>query len=409
MAEIHNSDTAEQIKEKLYNEIQKVLNEQYNKDSEGNYSVTLYFDYNDYLSDQTIQEILQSKNPRETFYDKITDAYSESLSLQSTEITNTVLKELKKNEIFEALDNTFEQSIEDMIENYIDLHVYVLIPYDHFLNQTVLLNIVIDTGDLNTDFTENNLMNYYAPDFTQLEEGEELVSDESSLLWLCETQGITKTELEEAIKERSGYKDDALYIVLLKNTLDKELEKLGKDLVSGRYHTGAYKRYLELADEKNHLYKNLKQLQQTYEANSISFSDYQNIVKEKNLPMNISDEAAFQERQKRVLENLKEKIYIIEEKIKSLNKTDPEVQKTEILMEELHNLIQEKYIPLSKTDAFKKMQFLDSVLDESRESTTHMNALTFCVKMPFEQALNIQEIINREKEYNKSYYAFERT
>ena len=379
------------------------------KNNEGKYSFNSYFSYHDVLSDQTVHEILSSKKPSEQFYDAIYDAYLDTILAKESIIINEVVKELQQNKYFAENNHLSNEEAEDIICDYMNTHVSNEALYEHFLNQEVALNIIIDTGDLNTDFTENNLCNYYAPNPEEAGEGEELVSDESSLLLLCKTQGITKRELEEAIIEGTGYKGDAANIVLLKNTLNQELQKLGKDIYMNHYHKGPYKQYLNIKEEKQLLTEKHQVLKKTLAANSISFSEYQAIVKEKNLPMNITSEEAFTHHQERVLMNLQEKLHIIEEKITALSQNTPEIEKAELLSEELFDLLNKKYKTIRNTAAFQKMSCLDSILDESRESTTHMNALTFCVKMPFKQALQIQEIKNREQEYNKSYYAHERT
>lgn len=377
----------------------------YHKDSNGEYYITPYLSYDDYLSDETIREILAANHPRDLFYEKIFDAYLDYTDTSSRAI---LLADLKSSDEYHLLEDVSDYDLETQLDDYISEHVYTNIPYEHYLRQEIQLNIVIDTGDLNTDFTENNLLNYYAPEYSDLEEGEELVSESSSLLWLCRSQGLSKTELEEAIQNGTAYKGEVLDAVQKKKELDSELEKLGKHPYGSRYYQSPYNRYLTQRDTLAGLERKYKQLNNTYQANSITFPEYQNLVKKKNLPMSISCESDFLAQQKQILKNLKERMDAVYTEMQQLEKSDSEVERVKQLTEALTVHMKEVYHPLSKTNTFQNMQFLESVLQESRNSTTHMNALTFCVKMPLEKAINIQEIINKEKEHNKSYDATER-
>lgn len=377
----------------------------YHKDANGQYYITPYISYDDYLSDETIREILAANNPRDMFFEKIFDAY---LDYSDTSSRAILLADLKSSKEYQLLEDISDYDLETELDDYISEHVYTNIPYEHYLHQEIALNIVIDTGDSNTDFTENNLLNYYAPDYSDLEEGEEWISETSSLLWLCRSQGVSKAELEEAIRCGTAYKGEALYAVQKKNELENELEKLGKHPYGSLYHQTPYNRYLALRDAIEGLERKHRQLTKTYQANSITFSEYQNLVKKKNLPMPISSETVFLEQQEQILSNLKVRMDAIQTEIQQLEQADPEVERVKNLTESLARHKKEVLYPLSNTESFQKMQFLESILQESRDSTTHMNALTFCVKMPFEKVLTIQELINKEKNYNNSYDATER-
>ena len=78
---------------------------------------------------------------------------------------------------------------------------YVKLPEEHYLNQDILVDILVDTGDLNYDYTLNN----FGPHYDAREN--EPIPEESSLLWLARQQGYTKTQLKQAMRERPAKKN----------------------------------------------------------------------------------------------------------------------------------------------------------------------------------------------------------
>ena len=78
---------------------------------------------------------------------------------------------------------------------------YVKLPEEHYLNQDILVDILVDTGDANYDYTLNN----FTPHYDACDN--EPISEESSLLWLARQQGYTKTQLKQAMRERPSEKN----------------------------------------------------------------------------------------------------------------------------------------------------------------------------------------------------------
>ena len=68
------------------------------------------------------------------------------------------------------------------------------------MNQDIPVDILVDTGDLNYDYTLNN----FGPHYNAREN--EPISEESSLLWLARQQGYSKTQLKQAMRERPAEK-----------------------------------------------------------------------------------------------------------------------------------------------------------------------------------------------------------
>ena len=85
---------------------------------------------------------------------------------------------------------------EEFIESWIREHLFFRYPEEHFLKQTVCVNITVDTGDENYDYVLNNLYPHYDARYG------DTVSEESSLLWLIRQQGYKKRQLNKALRHK---------------------------------------------------------------------------------------------------------------------------------------------------------------------------------------------------------------
>lgn len=182
------------LNKNLVDKIKKVLEEQYfEKDQYGEYYLQVLADYKDSLSEDTIKEIVNSDNPIEEFYSLFDewDFYYEYEYLYE-QIKIKLGKE------------TYEK-YEDDIKDWIFDNLYFVAPYEHYEQQEVLVNIIVDVGDGNYDYTCNNFLNYYAPDIEEL-----VIPKESSILWLVKQQGYTEQDLLDVINSRYDKKNKFL-------------------------------------------------------------------------------------------------------------------------------------------------------------------------------------------------------
>jgi len=146
------------------------------RDDDGHYHGEIYADYRDEFDESTIKKMFQADNPREKFY--------ESLDFDDCDWYERVelLKTLEKH--FNDTDETLDYNThEDFIRDWVCENVFFNYPYDHFLNQDVCIDIIVDTGDGNYDYTKNEL---FGCSYTEkgLDDREE-----SSLVWLMQQQG----------------------------------------------------------------------------------------------------------------------------------------------------------------------------------------------------------------------------
>lgn len=156
--------------------------------------IQIYKDYNDGLSKQIIKDILRSENPRDMFYEFLTERASDyEIQCGSDDLEKEI-----KNSLTEEEEELFDENF-DEIWDFIRDMTYFYYDEDDF-NEEVKLNLMVDCGNFNTDCTEDNVLNYY---------GNGSISPLSSMLWLAKTQ-------KKAVKLRKAcasiYKKDGNYV-----------------------------------------------------------------------------------------------------------------------------------------------------------------------------------------------------
>jgi len=150
---------------------------------------TLPIDPTDRLSAAQLQTITQAKDPYAALYD-ILDKFM--MDCQEDE-SLALLHEIR--EVCDDLDDAQSTSLDPLtLYEWIAKEVDFEGNYDHYLNQSVCVNLLINTGDGDTDFGLNNFVGYYAdpPRYP--------IDERSSLLWLIRQQGYTKRQLNHALR-----------------------------------------------------------------------------------------------------------------------------------------------------------------------------------------------------------------
>ena len=152
------------------------------------YYCTYPADYRDEISSTTIKEIFQSDDPDAAFYETINDSWFWFIDdTQDDTVTNVKM----------AWDEDVAEwdEVEDEITTYIDEHVIWQPDYHHYLDQTVNVDVLIDTGDGNYDYVLNCVYPHYNGD------GDDEIDDKAALMWLTEQMGYTKEQLDKARKD----------------------------------------------------------------------------------------------------------------------------------------------------------------------------------------------------------------
>lgn len=149
------------------------------------FEMEVYAGSNDELSDKQIKKVLQHKNPQEYLIEMVNEEYGDNDYLEYDEI----IRQLKQ-----KLDSDIFDEHKEYIEDWVKEHVCLNYPYEHYLNQEINVDIIVDTGDGNEDFVLNCVYPHYNG-----RKGE-TISDKASIVWLTKQQGYTKTQLNKAMR-----------------------------------------------------------------------------------------------------------------------------------------------------------------------------------------------------------------
>ena len=339
--------------------------------------------------------------------------------LDKTEALESLLYEKYKGDEIEA-HNYFTNKLDELLNQDEKLrqmadisnwHPYMFVennwsyqvPLEDFLKQEVELNIVVDTGDRNYCFTCNNFgHSYYGdpedPNFT----------DESSILWLCEQQGLSREDLAKVMRGESLLSPDQQVLI---TQYENHLEALK---VHG-FHGFPYLctgKFAELERYNRDLMKLSRQLmsaQETYANNSLPYSE--TMKKFPSALVRFPTEESFKKAQSEILPANEARIQALNEelaKLKNNFENDPEL----VSVSNMYSRYQDlggKMVLLQQEDIYKKQKFAESVAQECANITSGANALVFLVKMPLSDAIKLNEVMQAESSLNQSYYPDERT
>lgn len=161
----------------------QVLEQNYFKKDENTdyFSYEIYVDYRDKgLSPEKISELLECDNPKEAFEDYLSEL---ACDYEFQYGYDEMCKLIKDNLTIEEL--IFWDENEDEVNNWLQEHVSWYYDENDFRTD-VKVNIMLDTGDGNYDFTKNNILNWYASNGYGENDGG--ISELSPVLWLAKQQ-----------------------------------------------------------------------------------------------------------------------------------------------------------------------------------------------------------------------------
>lgn len=187
LVEQHNGDvdiltTTEDSIARLKERVKEIVENNFNPNEDG--GIEIYCTYQDELTDSAIKKIMQSDEPRQAFSEML---WEWDTDYEWNYLFDTVKRELKGDYAELYLNNQTEMS-DFLYETYSFYY-----PEEHF-NKSVKVNIMLDTGNLNYDFTCDNVLNWDG----QYSNGE--FDKNSSMLWLAKQQGKA-TLLRKCCKE----------------------------------------------------------------------------------------------------------------------------------------------------------------------------------------------------------------
>lgn len=180
--------TEEKLASRLKDAIRDALSTVCWKDENGVFYEEIYADYRDTLDDCTLKKICNDDHPREKFWELLDEWYRDCEWDYAANVIKWVLED---GDVAELIENLDEDEVRELIRD----QFYVKYPEKHYLAQDVLIDLIVDTGDLNYDFTSNIIGGHY-------DASDDSIPEESSLLWLARQQGYKKSELKKALVER---------------------------------------------------------------------------------------------------------------------------------------------------------------------------------------------------------------
>ena len=165
----------------------------YAKQPDGLFRMEIYADYRDEMDAKTAAKICRSADPELALQEKLEEWYFEAECFYQDELEQEIRQALAAPDgpYPDGLDGAEEDELHDVITEL----AYWTYPEDHFLKQEFCVNILLDTGDGNYDFTLNSPYPCWYGDY------DARMDEKSSLLWLARQQGYTKTQFRHALRE----------------------------------------------------------------------------------------------------------------------------------------------------------------------------------------------------------------
>ena len=171
---------------KLHKELRAFLEREYGKwqydEKNDCYFDGPYVDYNDKLYDKDIAKILD-KEDHESELEYMLDDYYQNDEWRARD---ELIEKFQKTE--EGSKYDYDEINEILVEMW-----YYKIPYEHYKQQDVCMDVLVDTGDMNYGYT----LNAVYPHYNGSKDDE--IDDKASLVWLAKTQGYTKEQLQNQL------------------------------------------------------------------------------------------------------------------------------------------------------------------------------------------------------------------
>ena len=116
------------------------------RDEQGYYYTEIYADYRDNLDDLILEKICNAEDPRCRFWDWLDEAYMDCSGEYEDEVAKRVFED---EDVAEFINDDNRDEAKEILRDMF----YVKLPEKHYLNQEVLVDILVDTGDANYDYT----------------------------------------------------------------------------------------------------------------------------------------------------------------------------------------------------------------------------------------------------------------
>lgn len=154
----------------------------------------MFADYRDEIDSKTVTEILETSDPRQTLFEKIDDWYFDQRCDYEDELLKIIATVLTDSESEFYQGEEYEPE-EDELKECMWEEISFEPPISHFLKQTFKVNIMVDTGDGNYDYTLNSVYPCYCGKCGTPHD------PKAAIVWLAKQQGYKKGEFRKAMEE----------------------------------------------------------------------------------------------------------------------------------------------------------------------------------------------------------------
>jgi len=163
----------------------------YERQEDGTFSCEIYADYRDEMGNKTAIGILQSEDPMQAFWEQLDEWYMDYQGQLEGELEDEIKSKLLAGPYANGISGEDYDRIHDIIQEL----VWFKLPEEHFLRQSFYVDIMVDTGDGNYDYTLNSTYpcwygNYKTP-----------IDSKAGIAWLAKTQGYTRGRLKKALQQ----------------------------------------------------------------------------------------------------------------------------------------------------------------------------------------------------------------
>ncbi|MBQ6403313.1 MAG: hypothetical protein IJI27_05355 [Oscillospiraceae bacterium] len=153
----------------------------------------IYSDYRDEIDEKTAGEILKSEDPDTAFEEKLDSWYGDYEWRIKDDLCNEIQAKLENDK--DNFPNGLSDEQKELVNSFIMDSVWFNYPRDHFLKQELCVNIMLDTGDGNYDYSLNSVYPCWYGRYG------DRIDDKAGIVWLAKQQGYTKTKLWKALKD----------------------------------------------------------------------------------------------------------------------------------------------------------------------------------------------------------------
>lgn len=163
----------------------------YDRQEDGTFTCEIYADYRDEMDSKTAVKILQSEDPVQSFWEQLDEWYQDYRWMLEDELENNVKDKLLTGPYVNGMSGEDYGRLHDILAGL----VYFSLPEEHFLKQTFRVNIMVDTGDGNYDYTLNSAYPCWYGDYKAP------IDPKAGIAWLAKTQGYTRGQLKRALQQ----------------------------------------------------------------------------------------------------------------------------------------------------------------------------------------------------------------